>query len=111
MSEEMLTRVLLGCLGVLLLKLISRLEKGNETLVSVSKDVAVILVELKAYGKRIDKAESDISTTRQRTHDLANDMGQFILKYDNLSERVSNIKDKVHDINNELHKLNRDNAQ
>ena len=90
-----LNAILLGCLGILILRLITRLEKGNETLATVSKDVAVILVELKAYGVRIAKNEEDISAIRERHHTLGNLLNENNLHMMTLNEKITELKPKI----------------
>lgn len=80
--EQHLTTILLASLGFLVVALIRRLEKGNETLVEVNKNVAVILVELKAYDRRITANEREISSIRNKLHEF----GNYFAKYDLMFE-------------------------
>jgi len=98
MSEGVLLKIMLGCLAFLVVELIKRLSKGNETLAEVNKNVAVILVKLEAFETRINKLEIEIHSVRNRLHELGNHMNGGELQFVNLSEKIAELKLELHEL-------------
>ena len=108
---ETILSAALACLGFLLMRLVDKIETGNVTLGELSKSVAIILVKLEGYEKRIDKLEKDSHSARQRMHDVINNFNKYDLKCHAIEEKIVEIKDRLHKINNELTKLKLQNVK
>ena len=60
MNEDLLVKILLGCISFLVIALIRRIEKGNELLTETAKDVAIIIVKLESFEEKIQRHSRDI---------------------------------------------------
>ena len=85
MTNEHLVNILLGVVGFLLVTLLKRLEKGNETLVKIELEIARLNVTVHNYDKEIatirewnHSQDKEILKLRERQHELADKIQQAL---------------------------------
>jgi hypothetical protein len=77
-SNELIINVMLGVIGFLIINLLRKLEKGNESLARLEVEIAKLNITVQGYDKEITSLkewqisqDKEILKLRERQHDLA----------------------------------------
>jgi chromosome segregation ATPase len=81
LSTELLINILLAVIGVLLVRLLSKLEDGNIKLTNIEIKIAELAITMKNYDKELQtlrewnhSQDKEILSLRERMHELSDKM-------------------------------------